>query len=75
MLSLRKMCQPILTISKAVGGICARSRRKSLLRERRELDKAKLRVREIDRIIRKLYEDNATGKISDERFANDVDFA
>ena len=37
--------------------------------KRRELDKAKLRVREIDGIIQKLYEDNATGKISDERFA------
>ena len=37
--------------------------------KRRELDKTKLRVREIDGIIQKLYEDNATGKISDERFA------
>ena len=47
----------------------ARSKRKSLLKKRRELDKAKLRVREIDGVIQKLYEDNATGKISDERFA------
>ena len=30
--------------------------------------KSKLHVREIDGIIQKLYEDNATGKISDERF-------
>ncbi len=43
--------------------------KKELAEKRRELDKAKLRVREIDAIIQKLYEDNATGKISDERFA------
>lgn len=43
--------------------------KKELAEKRREFDKAKLRVREIDGIIQKLYEDNATGKISDERFA------
>ena len=43
--------------------------KKELAEKCRELDKAKLRVREIDGIIQKLYEDNATGKISDERFA------
>ena len=43
--------------------------KKELAEKHRELDKAKLRVREIDGIIQKLYEDNATGKISDERFA------
>lgn len=43
--------------------------KKELAEKRRELDKVKLRVREIDGIIQKLYEDNATGKISDERFA------
>ena len=43
--------------------------KKELAEKRRELDKAKLRVREIDGVIQKLYEDNATGKISDERFA------
>ena len=32
------------------------------------LDKALRRVSEIDIIIKKLYEDNVTGKISDERF-------
>ena len=43
--------------------------KKELAEKRRELDKAKVRVREIDGVIQKLYEDNATGKISDERFA------
>lgn len=46
-----------------------KKQKKELSEKRRELDKAKLRVREIDSIIQKLYEDNATGKISDERFA------
>ncbi len=43
--------------------------KKEIAEKRREFDRAKVRVREIDGIIQKLYEDNATGKISDERFA------
>ena len=43
--------------------------KKVLAEKRRKLDKAKLRVQEIHAIIQKLYEDNATGKISDEHFA------
>ncbi len=43
--------------------------KKVLAEKHRELDKAKQRVREIDSVIQKLYEDNAAGKISDERFA------
>lgn len=46
-----------------------KKQKKEFAEKRRELDKAKQRVREIDRIIQKLYEDNAAGKISDERFA------
>lgn len=44
-------------------------KKKELAEKRRELDRAKRRVAEIDGIIQKLYEDNATGRISDERFA------
>lgn len=44
-------------------------KKKELAEKRRELDKAKHRITEIDGIIQKLYEDNATGRISDERFA------
>ena len=33
------------------------------------LTKAKKRVKDIDDLIQKIYEDNAMGKISDERFA------
>lgn len=44
-------------------------KKKELAEKRRELDRAKQRVTEIDGIIQKLYEDNATGRINDERFA------
>lgn len=44
-------------------------KKKELSEKRRELDKAKSRIREIDSIIQKLYEDNVIGKVSDERYA------
>ena len=44
-------------------------KKRELADKRRELNKAKKRIAEIDSLIQKLYEDNATGKISDERFA------
>lgn len=44
-------------------------KKKELSEKRRELDKAKSRIREIDGIIQKLYEDNAIGKVSDDRYA------
>lgn len=44
-------------------------KKKELTEKRRELDKAKRRIREIDTVIQKLYEDNATGKVNDDRFA------
>ena len=44
-------------------------KKKELSEKRRELDKAKSRIREIDGIIQKLYEDNVIGKVSDERYA------
>lgn len=40
-----------------------------LAEKHRELNKANRHIREIDSIIQKLYEDNATGKINDDRFA------
>ena len=42
---------------------------KDLKLKRKELEKSKKRIAEIDRIIQTLYEDNTRGKISDERFA------
>ncbi|MBO4838197.1 MAG: DUF4368 domain-containing protein [Lachnospiraceae bacterium] len=44
-------------------------KKKELAEKRRELNKSKRRIAEIDGLIRKLYEDNAKGKISDERYA------
>jgi hypothetical protein len=43
--------------------------KKELAEKRREFERSKRRIVEIDGIIQKLYEDNAMGKISDERFA------
>ncbi len=43
--------------------------KKELADKSRKLDKVSQRVREINGVIQKLYEDNAMDKISDERFA------
>ncbi len=45
------------------------AKRKELSSRRRELEKVKKRIKEIDTLIQKLYEDNALGKLSDERYA------
>ena len=44
-------------------------KKKQLAAKRRELSKAKKRIAEIDTLIQKIYEDNANGKLSDERYA------
>ena len=44
-------------------------KKKQLAVKRRELSKAKKRITEIDALIQKIYEDNASGKLSDERYA------
>lgn len=44
-------------------------KKKQLSAKRRELSKAKKRIAEIDTLIQKIYEDNASGKLSDERYA------
>lgn len=41
---------------------------RSLRDGRRELEQSQARIRKLDEIIQKLYEDNVEGKISDERF-------
>lgn len=41
---------------------------KELAAKRRELEKSKQRITDIDRLIQRLYEDNVSGKVSDERF-------
>ncbi len=42
---------------------------RTLRENRRELEQANARMRKLDEIIQKLYEDNLDGKISDDRFA------
>ena len=44
-------------------------KKKELAHKRHELNKAKKRIAEIDSLIQKIYEDNANGKLSDERYA------
>ena len=46
-----------------------KDKKKQLAAKRRELSKAKKRIAEIDALIQKIYEDNASGKLSDERYA------
>ena len=43
-------------------------KKKELTAKRRELDKAKKRIAEIDKLIQRIYEDNVKGKLSDKRF-------
>ena len=43
-------------------------KKKELTIKRRELDKAKKRIAEIDKLIQRIYEDNVKGKLSDDRF-------
>ena len=58
----------------AFAELLARKTDKELLREQKrceeELQKAMTRNDTVSRLYEKLYEDNATGKISDERFAH-----
>ena len=44
-------------------------KQKELSEKRRELTKAEKRIKDIDSLIQNIYEDNAIGKLSDERFA------
>ncbi|MBQ7937726.1 MAG: recombinase family protein [Oscillospiraceae bacterium] len=44
-------------------------KKKELSEKRKELNNAKKRVSEIDNLIQRIYEDNASGKLSDERYA------
>lgn len=44
-------------------------KKKQLAAKRWELSKAKKRIADIDALIQKIYEDNASGKLSDERYA------
>ena len=47
----------------------AKATQKALTQQRKELGKAQARMGELNLLFRKLYEDNALGKLSDEQFA------
>jgi DNA invertase Pin-like site-specific DNA recombinase len=48
--------------------ICMSERDRELAKKKGELEKAETRIVELDSIIKRLYEDNVTGKLTDERF-------
>ena len=43
--------------------------KKELAKKRRELAKSEKRIAELDRLFQRIYEDNVSGKLSDERFS------
>ena len=43
--------------------------KKELAKKRRELSKAEKRIAELDVLFQRIYEDNISGKLTDERFA------
>ena len=43
--------------------------KKELARKNRELEKTEKRIAELDKLFMRIYEDNVTGKLSDDRFA------
>ena len=47
---------------------CDNASQKALAKQKKELTAAKKRYNELDKLFTKIYEDNASGKISDERF-------
>lgn len=52
----------------SMGEKSAADRRKEISAKRRGLSQAQRRMEELDRLFQRLYEDNVSGKISDERF-------
>lgn len=52
----------------SMGEKSAADRRKEISAKRRGLAQAQRRMEELDRLFQRLYEDNVSGKISDERF-------
>lgn len=42
--------------------------KKELAAKRRQLTQAERRIEELDRLFKRIYEDNANGKLSDSRF-------
>ena len=72
MLELRRMAEFLAADEEAIAELLAQKTDKELLKEKRhdeeELQKAIMRNDTVAQLYEKLYEDNATGKVSDEWF-------
>ncbi|MBR6392944.1 MAG: DUF4368 domain-containing protein, partial [Eubacterium sp.] len=70
---IRKVCEYITDYEEDFArGVLSEQRyqkKKELASKQKELQKRKSRIEEIDMLIQKLYEDNATGKLTNERYA------
>lgn len=53
---------------KMLGAAAADTQKKEMAARQRELEMAEARVKELDKLFQKIYEDNVNGKISDEQF-------
>ena len=53
---------------KAIGAKQKAEAKKELAAKRRQLTQAERRIEELDRLFKRIYEDNANGKLSDSRF-------
>ena len=53
---------------KAMGAKQKAEAKKELAAKRRQLTQAERRIEELDRLFKRIYEDNANGKLSDSRF-------
>ena len=53
---------------KAMGAKQKAEAKKELAAKLRQLTKAERRIEELDRLFKRIYEDNANGKLSDSRF-------
>ena len=56
------------TLSVKLPSTATWKREKALAQQQKELSKAQARMTELDTLFRKLYEDNALGRLTDERF-------
>ncbi len=53
---------------RAMGAKQQAEAKKELAAKRRQLTQAERRIKELDRLFKRIYEDNANGKLSDSRF-------
>lgn len=62
----KQICSPALCAVLTAAKNCITAQAKTL--KRRQLTQAERRIEELDRLFKRIYEDNANGKLSDRRF-------